>query len=248
MSLHSIGVPVTSYTFSVCIDNKLGRPLGLFFNDNKFHSSLFVEHVSSDTSTLIGEWNAKNPDAMICNGDHVVAVNDKKGMASHLRQMTKTLVLLELTVKRIMRPPEPHLVHPTAIRRVAEVFHCFVLNSFTALYSHFAFFRFSLGYSSAVSFHSCVLILFSFYNPVFLLCAINACNSVIFFHCCIWHIVSYLAILMLSFFSKSFNREGNQHVVVISSYHLSSHVRTIFGQSPVEHHVIHMDNIVFYYD
>ena len=181
MSLHSIGEHVTSYMFSVGIDNRLGRPLGLFCNDNKFHSSLFVDHVSSDTVTLIGEWNATNPDAMICNGDLVVAVNDKKGMASYLRQMTKTLDFLELTIMRIMKPPEPHLVHATAIKRVAEVFHCIVLNSFTALYSHFACFRFPLGYSSADSFHSCVLILFSFYNPVFLLCEIKVCNSVILF-------------------------------------------------------------------
>ena len=181
MSLPSDGEHVISDTFSVGIDTRLGRPLGLCFNDNKFHGSLSVAHVSSDNFTLIGEWNAQNPDATICVGDLVVAVNNKKGMANYLRQLTQAMGFIELTVMRIAIPPEPHLVHPTAIRRVAEVFHCIDLNSFTTLYSHFDFFSFLLGYSFADSFHCCLLNFFSFYNHVFLLCEIKACNLVILF-------------------------------------------------------------------
>ena len=78
MSLPSLDERVISYNFSVGIDTRLGRPTGLFFNDNKFHGSLCVDHVSSDNSTLIGECNAQNPDSTVCNGDLVVAVNNKK--------------------------------------------------------------------------------------------------------------------------------------------------------------------------
>ena len=126
MSWDSLGEHVTSVTFSVGIDTRLGRPLGMFVNDNRFSGALLVDHVSSDISTLIGEWNADNPDASIRTGDLVVAVNDKKGHASYLRQMTKVLDLIELTVVRHMKPPEPHRVHATAIKRVAEVIHSIV--------------------------------------------------------------------------------------------------------------------------
>ena len=127
MSWDSLGPHVTSFTFSVGIDTRLGRPLGMFVNDNRFRGALLVDHVSSDNSTLIGEWNADNPDATIRTGGLVVAVNNKKGCASYLRQMTKALDLIELTIVRHMKPPEPHRVHPTAIKRAAEVFHSTVL-------------------------------------------------------------------------------------------------------------------------
>ena len=91
---------VIAFTFTVGVDKRKGRPLGMYMNDNKFYGALYVDHVSSDKSTLIGEWNAENPTATIRAGDQVVAVNDKKGCASFLYQQTKALDLLELTVLR----------------------------------------------------------------------------------------------------------------------------------------------------
>ena len=127
MSWDSLGPHVTSFTFSVGIDTRLGRPLGMYLNDNRFPGALLVDYVSSDHSTLIGQWNADNPEASIRTGDLVVAVNDKKGYATYLRQLTKSLDFLEFTVVRHKKALEPHRVHPTTIKRAAEVFNSTVL-------------------------------------------------------------------------------------------------------------------------
>ena len=127
MSENTFGEHVIAFTFTVGVDKRKGRPLGMYMNDNKFYGALYVDHVSSDKSTLIGEWNAENPTATIRAGDQVVAVNDKKGCASFLYQQTKALDLLELTVLRNVEQPQSYRVHPAANKRVAEAYHSIVL-------------------------------------------------------------------------------------------------------------------------
>ena len=127
MSRDTFGEHVTSFTFTVALDIRQGRPLGMYLNDNRFYGALYVDHVSSDKSTLTGEWDAENPRATIRAGDQVVAINNKKGCASYLYQMTKSLDLIELTVLRNVESPQSHRVHPTANKRAAEVFHSIAL-------------------------------------------------------------------------------------------------------------------------
>ena len=75
---NTIGEHVASFTFTVGLDARKGRPLGMYLNDNRFYGNLDVGHVSTHKSTLIEEWNSGNPGATIRARDQVFAINNKK--------------------------------------------------------------------------------------------------------------------------------------------------------------------------
>ena len=161
---------VISYMSSSGIDTRPGRSLGLFFNDNKL--MLFfcsVDHVSSDKFTSIADWLpqirmlryvlvikwlqsiTRKGWQDIAPDTHGIGFHRADGYADY--EVARTTPCTSL-----------------AIRHVAEVFHCTVLNSFTALYSHFVILRYLLGYSSEDLCHCCLLKFLSFHNLFFVLC------------------------------------------------------------------------------
>ena len=116
---HVADVPAPIFKLTIGLDRSLGRSLGLFFNDNVFPFALRIEHVSNATSSLIGEWNARNPLSRVCIDDQVVAVNGNKGSATYLQQLISPLQFVELS---ILRPAElqAQSVPPTVQKRAAD--------------------------------------------------------------------------------------------------------------------------------
>mmetsp|Transcript_55307 Transcript_55307/g.154032 ORF Transcript_55307/g.154032 Transcript_55307/m.154032 type:complete len:288 (+) Transcript_55307:76-939(+) len=88
--------PIASVSFVALIDRSTCASLGIRVRPNKN----FLEVSQMKNDGLVPDWNRRNPDKVVQEGDRIVEVNGRRGNVDELKAECKKDVLLQMTLER----------------------------------------------------------------------------------------------------------------------------------------------------